>query len=206
MKKLMVLLSIFSGLASCGRGEDKSIPFEDLPWEKISPEEIGDFNPFVTVGRDWMALAMGKDAGMNSMTISWGTAGVLWNRPVFTVFVSKDRHSKGLMDKESYFTVMAFPKTAKNRDGLLYIGSHSKNDDENKSASAGFTVEYTESGNPLFREAGLAFECRIIYRSEFKKDLLPQNVREMYDGMGLHTMYVGEIVNVYRKELPGEAD
>ena len=61
------------------------------------------------------------------------------------------------------------------------------------------TAELSELGNPLFKEADLALECRIIYREEFKRDLLPEDVRPMYEEMGLHTFYIGEIVNVYKK-------
>ncbi len=190
-------------LGSCRGGEKAEQDSGNEVWEKLSPEEL-DFNPFRTIGKDWMALAVGKDEGMNSMTISWGGAGVLWNKPVFTVYVSSDRYSKRLMDDNAYFTVMAFPHERRYKDALLYIGSKSKRDEPDKTADAGFTVEYTELGNPLFREAALAFECRIIYREEFKMELLPSDVRRMYEDTGLHTMYVGEIVNVYGKRPAAE--
>ena len=202
MLKRMLFCSIaLLGLVSCGgkkTDEGGETPMQEAAWVQLAPEEL-DFNPFQTIGKDWMALAMGKGEKLNSMTISWGSAGVLWNKPVFTVFVSRDRYSKGLMDESRYFTVMAFPQNSHNHDGLLYIGSHSGRDEADKTAAAGFHVEYSELGNPLFKEADLAFECRIIYKEEFKKELMPQNVREMYSNMGLHTMYVGEIVNVFTR-------
>ena len=45
----------------------------------------------------------------------------------------------------------------------------------------------------------MALECRIIYKEEFRRDLLPSDVKPMYDDMGLHTFYIGEIVACYRK-------
>lgn len=200
MKKIFCIVLILSTLLSCGekKKDSETIKFEDLKWETIAPEQI-EFNPFQTIGQDWMALAMGKAENMNSMTISWGSAGVLWNKPVFTVFVSSDRYSKGLMDKQEYFTVMAFPESRKNKEALTYIGSRSGRDEPNKTENAGFTVEYSELGNPLFKEANLVFECKILYKEEFKKDQLPSEIKPRYDNMGLHTMYIGEIVNVYQK-------
>ena len=68
-----------------------------------------------------------------------------------------------------------------------------------KVANAGLTVEFSPLGNPLFAEGRLALECRILYKEEFKRDLLPADIRPMYDEMGLHTFYIGEIVACYRK-------
>lgn len=198
----MIMVAATLALVSCGgkkADKEATIPFEDMKWVKTNPEEL-EFNPFQTVGKDWMALAMGDEKSMNSMTISWGQAGVLWNKPVFTVFVSSDRYSKHLMDASKYFTVMAFPATRKNKEALVYIGSRSQQDEPDKTANAGFTVEFTEAGNPIFNEANLAFECKIIYKEEFKKGQLPDDVKPMYDEMGLHTMYIGEIVNVFQKQ------
>lgn len=192
-------------LCSCGSGkkENNTMEKENWKWEKVNPTDL-DFNPFQTIGVDWMALAMGGEKSMNSMTISWGTAGELWNKQVFTVFVSSDRYSKRLMDESKYFTVMAFPKSRKIKESLVYIGSRSQRDEPDKTVNAGFTVEYTELGNPIFKEANLVFECRIIYKEEFKMELLQPEVRRMYEDMGLHTMYIGEIVNVFVKQTVEE--
>lgn len=204
LKYLFLALSV-AVLCSCGSGkkENNTMEKENWKWEKVNPTDL-DFNPFQTIGVDWMALAMGGEKSMNSMTISWGTAGELWNNQVFTVFVSSDRYSKRLMDESKYFTVMAFPKSRKIKESLVYIGSRSQRDEPDKTVNAGFTVEYTELGNPIFKEANLVFECRIIYKEEFKMELLQPEVRRMYEDMGLHTMYIGEIVNVFVKQTVEE--
>lgn len=198
----MMIVAAALMLCSCGgkkADQTAAVPFESLGWTKVAPEDI-DFNPFQTVGKDWMALAMGNKDAMNSMTISWGQCGVLWNKPVFTVYVSSDRFSKKQMDSNKYFTVSAFPDTRKNKAALTYIGSHSQRDEPEKTKNAGFTVDFSELGNPLINEASMVFECKIIYKEEIKKNLLPDDVRPSYDDMGLHTMYVGEIVNVFQKK------
>lgn len=205
MKKILVMLAAAAVLAGCGgkksEGDNASIPVEDMQWKKTDPYEM-DFRPFKMISKDWMALAVGSGDRMNSMTVSWGILGELWSRPVFTVFVRSSRYTKKLMDENKYFTVSAFPQTAKNRESLVHIGGHSKKDDPDKTANAGLEVEYSELGNPLFRQSDLAFECRILYREELKEELLPPEIRKIYaeGDPAMHTMYIGEIVNVYVKE------
>lgn len=111
-----------------------------------------------------MVLAVGKKDDMNAMTVSWGEMGELWGLPVITVFVSTSRYTHSFMERNNYFTVTAFPERM--RSALLYIGTHSGKDDD-KLKAAGLTPEYTELGNPIFKEANLAIECRIIYSTPF---------------------------------------
>lgn len=168
-------------------------------WSKTAPEDL-ELKPIERIAKDWMALSMGTAKSFNSMTISWGTIGQLWNKPVMIVFVSSDRASKKLMDGYNFFTVCGFPDSKACRQGLEYLGSHSLKDEPDKVKNSGLTVEFTELGNPVFQEANLAIECRKIYSEEFSRERLPQDVKErLYSNMGLHTMYIGEIVNVYEK-------
>ena len=37
--------------------------------------------------KKWALLTAGDEAGFNTMTISWGGLGTLWNKPVATVFI-----------------------------------------------------------------------------------------------------------------------
>lgn len=166
-------------------------------WKRIEPAEIA-VNPIVKVGTEWMALAAGREGDMNAMTIGWGTWGVLWGRPVVTVYVSSSRYTYQFMERNDYFTVTGFPEEY--RQALSYIGSHSGRDGD-KLSDAGLTVEYTELGNPIFSEADLAVECRLLYSQELDREQSPEGIRAMYDrGVGVHTMYIGEIVNVWVKE------
>lgn len=150
-----------------------------------------------------MALATGREGDMNAMTIAWGGLGELWKRPVVTVYVSSSRYTHGFMERNPYFTVTAFPESK--RDALTYLGTHSGRDDPDKVAHAGLTAEYTDLGNPIFKEGDLAIECRTIYRAPFHYDSIAPDVRKFYDnGTGIHTMYVGEIVNVWKKYQPAD--
>ena len=65
---------------------------------------------------------------MNTMTISWGSLGELWNKPVVTVYVSSSRYTHQFMEKNDHFTVAFFP--AEYRQALQYLGSHSGREGE----------------------------------------------------------------------------
>ena len=47
----------------------------------------------------------------------------------------------------------------------------------------------------------LAIECKKIYAEQLKKELMPLEQRQWYDEkkLGVHMMYIGEIVNVWKK-------
>jgi len=168
-------------------------------WTRIDPLDL-ELRPVANFEKDWMALAMGGSRSYNAMTISWGGIGELWGKPVITVYVSSDRASKKMMDDNDYFTVTGFPTSKACKDALVYIGSRSLRDDPDKVANAGLTVEFTQLGNPIFSEGRLAIECRKLYAAPFDLNRMPQDIRErLYAEMGVHTMYIGEIVNVWEK-------
>ncbi len=177
--------------AKCAQEQDVA----NGEWHEISPLEIK--NAIDLFDNDWMALAVGKEGDMNAMTISWGEIGQLWGKPVLTVFVSSSRFTHEFMERNGYFTVTAFPE--KKRSALQYIGTHSGRDGD-KLTAAGLTPEFTVLGNPVFKEANLAVECRIIYKAPFIKEDIAPDVAKIYDrGMGVHTMYIGEIINVWSR-------
>ena len=42
---------------------------------------------------------------VNSMTVSWGTIGIEWGKPIFTIFVRENRFTKDQLEKNPEFTV-----------------------------------------------------------------------------------------------------
>lgn len=71
----------------------------------------------------------------------------------------------------------------------------------NKLSAAGLTLERTGLGNPTFREANLVIECRKIYAEPFVRERLDSTALSMLsNGTGMHTMFVGEIVNVMERK------
>ena len=138
MKQIVTLLVTAFVIMSCSNNTKKA-------WQEIAPEEI-ELNPVQMIDGDWLEVSAGKEGNMNLMTISWGTIGELWGKPVFTVFVSTSRYTHKFMEENDYFTVTHFP--AEMRKQLSYLGRVSGRD-EDKVAGAGLTVEFTELGNPI---------------------------------------------------------
>lgn len=206
MKKyIYAALSMSLMSASCTPKQDSTATEEvqteasvkELPWQEITPRDI-EGNPVRMFADDWFELAAGNEGDMNLMTIAWGTLGQLWAKPVVIVYVSTSRYTYEYMEKNDYFTVTHFP--ASMRQKLQYLGTASgRNEDKVKGAE--LTVEYTELGNPIFAEADLAIECKKIYSDQFKADKMPIERRQWHEetGTGIHVMYVGEIVNVWKK-------
>ena len=182
-KSITIILTAFLIMA-CGNNTQKTTSLQDKPWQEIAPTEI-ELNPIQMIDKDWLEVSAGKKGNMNLMTISWGTIGELWGRPVFTVFVSTNRYTHKFMEENDYFTVTHFPESM--RDKLSYLGRVSGRD-EDKVAGAGLTVEFTELGNPIYAEADLAIECKKIYGQQFDPALMPQEQRDWYDrsGLGVH--------------------
>lgn len=207
IKKIFPMLLSASLLSGCGHNqsqesatnaaEETAESLRQKSWQEISPNEI-EGNAFSLFADDWFEVAAGKEGDMNLMTIAWGNLGVLWNKPIVTVYVSTSRYTNEFMEKNDYFTITHFPSSM--RKELQYLGSVSGRD-EDKVKGAGLTTEFTELGNPIFAEADLAIECRKIYATPFEKDKMPLEQQQWYDerGIGVHVAYIGEIVHVWKK-------
>jgi|GEM_PF-2128737 len=39
-----------------------------------------DFNPYKKIGKEWFLVTAGDESGWNTMTASWGFAGVMWGK------------------------------------------------------------------------------------------------------------------------------
>lgn len=199
MKRVLIVLFAALSIMSCTKNKPETAAESPAgkAWQEIAPDEI-DINAVKMIDKDWMVVSAGKEGDMNLMTISWGSLGELWNRPVMTVYVSTNRYTHEFMEKNDCFTVTHFPESM--RQKLAYLGRVSGRD-EDKVAGAGLTVEFTELGNPIYAEADLAIECRKIYAQQFDRDRLPEDVRQWYENsnLGIHYFYVGEIVHVWKK-------
>lgn len=199
MNRLFTLVAAALLMMSCSTPNEKTMTENTTSseWKKIDPKELKT-NVVSMYDDDWMVLSAGNDSSMNLMTISWGGLGELWNRPVATVYVAPQRYTYQFLMREEYYTICRFDSTY--RDKLAYLGSVSGRD-EDKVKGAGLTVEFTENGNPIYREANLAIECRKIYFDNFHREGLQQEQLDWYADRGVdpHGMFIGEIVNVWTK-------
>ena len=158
-----------------------------------------DFNTdiFKQFDQKWALLSAGKAAAHNTMTISWGGMGTLWNKPVVTVYVKPLRFTNKFMKENEYFTVSFLPEEY--RKAVLTMGTMTGRHHTDKDAAAGLTVK--DLGEAVtYEEAELVFLCRKIYWQDMITQHMPSDVvREYYTPDEPHTMYIGEVVDIIRK-------
>lgn len=158
---------------------------------------------FTENGFNWyrhaLLLAAGDEHQSNAMTIGWGGIGTLWRKTAVTVYVAEQRYTKQFMDNAKYFTIMAFDD--RKEEILEYMGSKSGRDGD-KAKDLNLHTAYTENGTPYYVEASMVIECRTMYAAPFDPKCFKDDVpKQMYSNFpaGLHTMYIGEVVNAWKK-------
>ena len=135
---------------------------------------------------------------VNSMTIGWGTLGIIWERPVVVAYVRQQRYSREMLDECREFTINV-PVGAYRRKILGICGSKSGRDTD-KIEAAGLTpVEPEVISVPGIKELPLTLECRVLYRQEQESDQFNDEITRQFYTMetGDHICYYGEIVAAY---------
>ena len=135
---------------------------------------------------------------VNSMTIGWGTLGIIWERPVFVAYVRQQRYSREMLDECREFTINV-PVGDYRRKILGICGSKSGRDTD-KIEAAGLTpVEPEVISVPGIKELPLTLECRVLYRQEQESDQFNEEITRQFYTMetGDHICYYGEIVAAY---------
>ena len=144
---------------------------------------------------------------VNSMTVSWGTLGIEWGKPIFTIYVRENRFTKQQLENNPEFTVN-IPIGEFNRKILGVCGTKSGHTTD-KISELNLTLEESDNISvPGIKEFPLTLECKVIYKQkqdkneitdEILKDCYPQDVDSSFHGANkdFHTAYYGEIVSAY---------
>ena len=141
----------------------------------------------------WALVTAGSPEHYNTMTVSWGSLGTIWSRPIATVYVKPIRYTHEFLDANEYFTVTFFEE--KYRQALGLLGSRSGRDGDKVAASGLHPVKVGETVG--FQEARTTLLCRKIYRQDMKRDFMPPEVVEhYYEPEEPHTMYIGEVIDI----------
>jgi len=168
----------------------KPIPFYDL---QVNIHHLWD--------RQWLLLTSGDFAAgqFNTMTVAWGSLGVMWSRPFAQVVVRPTRHTYQFMNQYDTFTLCAFPEAY--RKALQITGTRSGRDG-NKIAEAGLTpIVSTQVAAPGFAEADLIVECRKMYWQDMDPaHFLDPAIEKHYPAKDYHRIYFGEVVAIYGTE------
>ena len=165
-------------------------------FKTIDPAEITD-NAFKLIGKDWALVTSGGRDSFNTMTVSWGGVGIMWNKPVTFTFIRPQRYTFGFLEKNGFFTMSFFDESY--RKALQICGTKSGRDTD-KVAETGLTPAFTDNGVPYFEEARLVLVCKKLYAQDLNEDsIVEEAVKGNYNGSDYHRMYVSEIVSVLKK-------
>lgn len=136
----------------------------------------------------------------NPMTIGWATFGIVWGKPICTVFVRHTRYSHELMEKSGSFTV-SVPFAGKMREALGICGSRSGRDID-KMDMAKLTL--ADGSSKMIDGCHIHFVCKTVAKTEMdmdnvSKDILTKfyNTNQKTADGDPHTIYFGEIVDAY---------
>lgn len=158
--------------------------------------EINEFseNPFKLIGSDWMLITAKKGEKTNMMTASWGGVGILWNKPVATIYVRPQRYTKEFIDNEEYFSLCVLPEEY--RQILNYCGTKSGRD-EDKIAETKLTIDESEKA-PIFKESRLILICKKLYAQDLTEQSFIDKslVEKNYQAKDFHTIYIAEIEKI----------
>ncbi len=167
-----------------------------MAFKEIKAEEIQS-NVFSDIGSKWMLLSASKnDGSVNTMTASWGTMGVLWNKNVFVCFVRPQRYTHEFTEESDKISLAFFGE--EHRDALKLCGTKSGRDID-KIKECGFTV-FNENGGVGFEEAERIVFGKKIYSGKIDPECFLTDEIEKHYKNDYHTVYICEIEKILEKE------
>lgn len=145
------------------------------------------------LSEDWALLTAGTIDNFNTMTVSWGGIGELWNKDVGFVFVRPQRYTYEFIENNNYFSLSFFGGEYKKELGLC--GSKSGRDIDKMDATGFIPVDL---GNTVdFEQAKITVVMKKLAYQDMKPDgFLDESIMKNYANNDFHRIYVGEIVKI----------
>ena len=165
-------------------------------FEEVDAKSLNE-NVFKILDDDWALITAGKKESFNTMTVSWGSFGILWNKPVAIIFIRPHRHTLKFIEGAQYFTISFFEEEF--RQILNYCGQHSGRTID-KIKETGLTPVFSKSGSIGFEEARLVIECHKLYADDFKPEKFfnKELIHRLYPGKDYHHIFIGEIEHCFK--------
>lgn len=162
------------------------------------PIDVLQMNPFTAIGKDGFLITAGTPEKYNTMTASWGSMGVLWNRNIVTIYVRESRYTHQFLENVEGFTLSFFGPEMK--ESLMWCGQHSGRD-EDKIVATGLQPQFIRSpkgpDRVTFKQATLVFSCTKASVMQIKPEqFLVDEIGIHYHDPDYHTVYIGFIDNI----------
>lgn len=162
-----------------------------MKFTEFSPAQAEKLNVFDLIGKKWMLVTAGNQENFNTMTASWGSLGVLWNKNVSFIFIRPQRYTFEFIEKSDYYTLSFFGEDYKK--ALSFCGSHSgRNIDKSKQAGL---VPVFDKEAPYFEQAEIVLVCKKLYAQFIEPSCFyDKSLDKNYENGDYHKMFVGEIL------------
>lgn len=158
-------------------------------------KDLLSVNPFEIKNKPAL-LTAGNETTANSMTISWGGVGVLWNKDVGFVFVRESRYTKEFLDKFDTFSVSFLAPTKESNIILKYMGNISgRNEDKMNGVKLHYNFHKETPFIDEAREVGI-FRKLSVTKLSLEDFCAKDEINKFYKDGDYHYMYVGEILEL----------
>ena len=149
------------------------------------------------LSESWALLTSGNLDDYNTMTVSWGAAGELWNEDCIFCFVRPQRYTYSFMEKNDYFTLSFFGE--EEHKALVFCGGKAGRDYD-KAKETGL-IPFDCKNSVSFESAEAIFVCKKIAYSDIDPDgFIDKAINKNYQNNDYHRMYIGKIEQILVKE------
>lgn len=160
---------------------------------------IKDFSPNPFEIKDkWMLISAAKpDGTVNTMTASWGSFGIMWNKEVVFIVIRPQRFTREFVESSESLSLTFFDDSYKK--ALAYLGKASGRD-EDKITKAGLSV-VMDNDVPYFEQAERVIFAKKLFvqRIEEAAFLDEKIIDRWYPEKDFHYLYIAEITKVLEK-------
>ena len=196
MVAALAFLGIFLHGAETLPARQKPLPvaefykhFQQIPADKVTGELFGE--------RVYLGTA-GNAANYNSLTLGWGTTGILWGKKVAIVYIRENRFSYRYFEGSPVYVLSWYPAQCMKALYKIFGGRSGRNTDKEK--LSGFTPVETPDGGVTYLQADKVVICRKIMRQPVPKEFVPKELHSRLNQDGLiHIQYTGEVLSVWKK-------
>lgn len=139
------------------------------------------------------------DEEPNVMSTHWGALGPFWNKDTFILPVRRSKLCHDLIEQTKCFAISIPIKDMRNE---IIQCDHLSGYFVNKFEELNLHPARAKSiPTYVLSECGLIIECKVIFSADMVREQLdPVLSEEMYSCKDFHTMYFGEIVDIYEEE------
>lgn len=168
-----------------------------MGFEKIAVEAINE-NFIKNIGSEWMLITAGNSESFNTMTASWGFAGVMWGKPCAVAAIRPQRYTYEFTEREKYYTLSFY---GDDKSVHAVCGSKSGRNVDKISLTGLKPVFDPDTGAPYFEQARLVLICKKLYSQDLEENCFYDKslVDKNYPAKDFHRMYYGEIVSALIK-------